>query len=406
MTTANANRFPKPLEGMLILDLSLLFPGPYCTNQLSAFGARILKIEPPGGDPLRTFSPRMFEELNRNTESIMINFGFERGRALFRRLAEQADAVVDGFRPGVMDRLGLGYETLEAANRKLVYCAISGFGRDGPYRDRPGHDLSFLALGGYYSVPSQIDDRKTRPNIRLADVMGGQIAALATSMALWQAKTTGRGTLVDVSMFDAVASLAVPMIVSAPGLKENDVEQMPHVMADSDLYETRDGRYLALATLEDKFWKNFMLSVESLCPALKDERFDTRQGRNFHKRELSRVLRALFEQKDLAEWKTDLDSADTVWSPVYVGDELLGDPHFKARGFVRGMGKNISEMGEVGYALFPVKFDGDQEVVRHSAPAIGEHTESVLRTLGLGTQEIEELRHEGVIRRHRGNDIH
>lgn len=390
--------FPRPLAGKTVIDLSLLFPGPYCAAQLAAFGARIIKIEPVGkGDPMRDFSSGMFEEINRNKESVAINLKTEAGRFLLKDMAAKADALIDGFRPGVMARLGLGYETLKELNAALVYCAVSGFGLDGPYRDKPGHDLGFLALAGYYSVPSQIDNLKSRPNVRLADIIGGQIAAYATSMALWEAQASGRGRLVDVSMFDSVASMVLPMMFASPGVETGDVQHMPHVMADSDLYETADGRFLALTTFEDKLWQRFADAVATQCPALADPRFATREGRNLAKHELSGLLKPLFKTKTLAQWTDILEAADTGWSPVYERDELLSDPHFQARGFVAHTPHRSGDGGPIRYSLFPAKFDGAHEAIPARAPRLGAHTEAVLLELGRSRAEVDALLCDGVV---------
>lgn len=394
--------FPQPLAGKVILDLSTLFPGPYCTSLLAAFGARVIKIEPPGkGDPMRAFTPRMFEELNRNKASVAINLKHDDGKAVLKKMAARADALVEGFRPGVMHRLGVGYESLRKTNPALVYCALSGFGQHGPYRDKAGHDLGFLALGGYYSVPSQIDGVKSRPHVRLADIVAGLFAAQATSMAIWEAQASGEGRLVDVSLFDSVAAIVLPMMFSSPGLATGDVRQMAHVMADSDLFETRDGRYLALTTFEDKLWKGFAAAVAAHSPELAGERFATRKGRDAHKIELSALLKRLFKTRTLAQWRDILDGADSVWCPVYERSELLSDPHFKARGFLAGVhGERSGEA--LCYSLFPAEFNAARETIRCPAPSLGAHTEPTLRELGFSEADIEDLRRKGIVQQASG----
>lgn len=400
MTTETApTGFPQPLAGKVVLDLSLLFPGPYCTAQLAAFGARILKVEPPEqGDPMRNFTPRMFEELNRNKQSVVIDLKRAEGKDLLKEMVAGADALIEGFRPGVMDRLGLGYETLRRINPALVYCAISGFGQDGPYRDKPGHDLGFLALGGYYSVPSQINDLKTRPNVRLADAVAGQMAAYATSMAIWEAQNSRHGRMVDASIFDCVASMALPLIFASAGLSNGDVQQMDHIMADSDLYETQDGRYLALTTFEDKLWRGFVAAVAEHSPELADERFTSRKGRNCNKFELAALLAGLFKTRTLAQWQGLLDAADTAYAPVYEREELLSDPHFRARRLMGGARSEGAIDHLSRYSLFPVRFDGVRETIHCSAPQLGAHTDSTLQALGCSQAEIDDLRQKHIVR--------
>lgn len=389
--------FPRPLAGMTIVELSMLFPGPYCTAQLAAFGARVIKIEPPGsGDPMRDFSPGMFEQINRNKESVAIDLKKREGVALVRDLIASADAVIDGFRPGVLERLGLAHQALRERNPRLVWCALTGFGLDGPYRDKAAHDLGLLAMGGYYSVPSQIDSSMSRPNVRLADIVAGQNAAIATTMALWEAQASGRGRLVDVSMFDSVASLALPMMFASPGFETGDVDRMPHVMADSDLYRTSDDRHLALTTFEDKLWHRFVEAVRTLCPRLADERYATRAGRNLAKRELAGLLADLFRSRSLAQWTGILEAANTGWSPVYERDELLFDPHFRARGLMVSGSDGGEETG-VRHSLFPARFDGAGEPLPKQAPALGAHTEAVVLATGCSHERVDSLRAEGVL---------
>src|SRR5512146_218613 len=205
------------LDGVVILDLTRLLPGAFCSQMLADLGARVIKVEQPGrGDYNREFAPRARHEsgsfllLNRNKESLTLNLKAAEGKAIFRRLASRADVVLEGFRPGVMDRLGVGYETLRADNRKLVYCAISGFGQDGPYAQVPGHDLNYMAIAGALQLFGKAGEGPIVPGLSIADVGGGSLmAAVGILAALMNRDRTGEGQLVDVSMTDgAVAWLA------------------------------------------------------------------------------------------------------------------------------------------------------------------------------------------------------
>lgn len=361
--------YPQPLAGKRILDLSRYLPGPYATRQLHAHGAEIIKIEhPKGGDPLRTISPALFEDLNRGKKSVALDLRAEGGPLL--ALAAACDAVIDGFRPGYLDGLGIGADAMRARNPRLVWCGLSGFGRGGPYAGRAAHDMATLAIAGFFSAPSSVSGRIARPNVRLADLEAGNKAALAVTMALWQAERTGAGATLDVSMFDCVAAMAAPMALAAP--PGDDIHGMWQVMADSDLYETADGRALALATLEDKFWAAFAEAARDLEPALAEPRFATRAGRDADKPRLAGLIAGAVGRVSLAAWEARLDGVDTCWGPVRRGAEILEDPHVAARGLLDRA---------AGHVAFPVMVDGAREPTAPAAPALGAHTAEVLGAL-------------------------
>ena len=355
----------KPLAGCRVLDLSMLLPGPYCTWQLASFGAQVIKIEPPSGDPVRQMNPAMFAMLNRGKHSVVLDFKQASDRQAFLDMVAHADIVLEGFRPGTLDRLGLSIDTLMAIRPQLVVGSISGFGWTGPYRDHPGHDIGFLSLSGYFAVPSQLDHQLTRPQVRLADLAAGQSAALALTMAWMQAQKTGQGTHVDASIFDATMAWTAPMMLSTrPG---QTPEQLPHVMADSALYRTADGRHLCIATLEDKFWLNFVAAVQDLAPALSDARWHKRAGRDQHKLELAQALTQAIASQPLQVWMDRLAHVDTAVEPVYTGREALDDPHAKARGFFK-------EQGEDGLPEidFPAMFGGQKLQGMGAVPKLGQ----------------------------------
>lgn len=359
----------KPLSGCRVLDLSMLLPGPYCTWQLASFGAEVIKVEPPAGDPVRELNPAMFAMLNRGKHSVVLDFKQADDRESFLSMVAHADIVVEGFRPGTLDRLGLSVQKLMEIEPKLVVGSISGFGWSGPYRDHPGHDIGFLSLAGYFAVPSQLDHQLVRPQVRLADLAAGQSAALALSMAWMQAQKTGQGSHVDASIFDATMAWTTPMMLSTqPG---QTPEQLPHVMADSALYRTADGRHLCIATLEDKFWINFVSAVQDLAPALSDVRWHQRAGRDQHKQALAAALTQAIASQPLHVWMTRLAEVDTAVAPVYTGREALDDPQARARGF-------FEERGADGWPEihFPALFGGEKLQHGGTAPALGQHQAS------------------------------
>ena len=363
--------FPKPLEGKVIIDFSLYLPGPYCTTLLTAFGARVIKLEPLTGDPVRKINPDFFEELNRDKESVSVDLKTEEGQATALALTSRADAILEGFRPGTMRKFGLSYEDLRPRNKKLVYCSISGFGQTGPYRTRAAHDMNCLAGAGYFSVPSELDNRPARPQLRIADLAAGQSAAHALSMALWEVERSGQGREIDVSMFDVMAHWSAQMILGTPDLENSSPVDMPWVMADSSLYKTSDGRYIALATLEDKYWNAFAETVENFAPSLRNDCYSTRRGRDENKVELSEALAELIGRFDLKEWQQMLDGVETCIAPVLERNELLSDPHFVERGLTGCAG---ASEGKKQYSLHPVIMDGERPTISNPAPRLGQRS--------------------------------
>lgn len=355
----------KPLSGCRVLDLSMLLPGPYCTWQLASFGAEVIKIEPPAGDPVRRMNPDMFAMLNRGKHSVVLDFKQDQDRESFLNMVTYADIVVEGFRPGTLNRLGLSVSRLMEVQPKLVVGSISGFGWSGPYRDHPGHDIGFLSLAGYFAVPSQLDPQLVRPQVRLADLAAGQSAALALTMAWVQAQKTGQGSHVDASIFDATMAWTAPMMLSTQ--PEQTPEQMPHVMADSALYRTADDRHLCIATLEDKFWINFANAVEHLAPSLNDARWHKRAGRDQYKLALAAALTEAIASQPLQVWIDLLADVDTAVEPVYTGREALDDPQVRARGF-------FEERGSDGFPgiYFPALFSGKKLQDGGIVPGLGQ----------------------------------
>ncbi|MFX1677483.1 CaiB/BaiF CoA-transferase family protein [Paraburkholderia sp. A2WS-5] len=356
------------LSGVKIVDASQLLPGPHATSMLQQLGADVVKVEPPGaGDPTRQLSPALFAQLNRGKRSVALDLKTPAGKDAFIELIRDADAFVEGFRPGVMARLGLDYATLAAVNPRLVMCSISGFGQTGPYAHAPGHDLNYLALGGFWSVPVQVRERVARPRVRVADYAASSHAAVALLAAILSARATGRGQYLDVSIHDCVMAWTAPAAWAAREYVDHPLDS-PGVMPENDLFETRDGRHLALGILENKFWLNLRDAIGADFPALKDERFATRAGRQQHKQEVNTLLAQIFATRSLAQWMAALQEFDLPVSPVLDARELFDDPHVQARGMVRAISAD-----QTIACRFPVQFslglpDGDDHV-----PMPGEH---------------------------------
>ncbi|MBO2457865.1 CaiB/BaiF CoA transferase family protein [Actinomadura violacea] len=366
------------LDGTRVLDLSRLLPGPFATMLLADLGADVVKVEDPsGGDPLRAFGADRFAASNRNKRSIALDLRTADGRDTFLRLAARADAVVESFRPGVLDRIGIGYQRLRAANPRIVLCSLTGYGQDGPYSGRPGHDLNFLGLSGFFALPPGVHGAATRPGVRAADLIGAMYAALSLAAAVTGARRTGTGQHLDISLHDAATAWAGGPALAAPG--DASGTGAPGggalVMGDNDVFTTADGRRLSFATFEDKFWIAFRTALGPAFPALDTAAFDRRADRTARRREVHEILTGTFAARDLAWWDRVLTGLDLPWAPVVsTPDELLGDPHVAARGLVHAAGGRPQ-------IRFPTRFGAGLATFRRPAPALGEHTAEILAEL-------------------------
>ncbi len=352
------------LSGLVLLDLGQLHPGPHTAMLLQQLGATVIKVERPGvGDSGRALGRDSFAKYNRGKLSIALDLKQSADREVLLALARRASALIEGFRPGVMDRLGVGYERLRVENPALVVCSISGFGQDGPYAQRPGHDLNYLSLAGYWAVPSQVEDHVGRPNVRLADYCGSMYAALSLVVAMMTARQSGQGQHLDVSLHDAVTAWTLPWIDALQrGGAGRDIASLNHVMPDNDLFPTADGRHLALGVLEEKFWENLRDALLPEFGALGAQEFATRRDRLRHKSALNRLLRSIFAQRPLAAWMDFFDGLDIPCTPVLDHDELLSDPHVLARGV-----SQPDPLGGPRIVGYPVRFS--EGLKPHGGPA-------------------------------------
>lgn len=386
-----------PLAGVRILDLTRLLPGPYATLVLADLGADVVKVEDPqGGDWLRWMPPLAgeqsgaFHALNRNKRSLALDLRRPEGVEAFLRLAARADAVVESFRPGVLDRLGVGYEALRARAPGLVLCSISGYGQDGPYAARAGHDLDYCAVSGVLAANGPPD--APRPlGVQVADVAGGAWPAVAGILAaLLRRAATGEGAHVDVSMTEgALALLAMPLGMAwargAPLARGREL--LDGGAACYGVYRTRDGRFVALAALEPPFFAAFCDAVGR--PELAARQWDEGGAG------LRAELEAIFASRARDEWAAFAAAHDACVAPVLEGDEPRADPQLAARGaFVE-----VDTPWE-GRALpavaSPVRLRGEA-APRRPAPRLGEHGEAVLAEAGFSPAEIAALRAAGAL---------
>jgi crotonobetainyl-CoA:carnitine CoA-transferase CaiB-like acyl-CoA transferase len=393
-----------PLEGIRVLDLSRLLPGPFCSLLLADFGADVIKVEDTGmGDYVRWAVPKFagvedsaaasfFLALNRNKRSIRVDLKSDAGRDVLLRMARDADVVLESFRPGVMDRLGVGYERLRAENPGLVYCAITGYGQDGPYRARSGHDMNYLGLAGVLGLSGERDGPPVQAAGQIADIGGGaQMAAFAILAALRERDRSGEGQLVDVSMTDGALSW---MAMNAARVFAGDA--VPH-RGDLELagriicyrpYAAADG-WVTLGALEPKFWQAWCRGVGR--EDLVEHQFDP-PGSPAHAE-----VEAVFAARTRAEWQAFASEHDCCLEPVLDLDEVLDSELVAAREMVveldqPGATEPVRALG------VPVKLSrtpGDPH--RLPGPALGEHTEALLAEAGFAPSEIAALVESGAV---------
>jgi crotonobetainyl-CoA:carnitine CoA-transferase CaiB-like acyl-CoA transferase len=363
-----------PLTGIRVLDFTTLLPGPMATLLLAEAGAEVIKIERPDGEEMRRFQPLWGKEsvsfalLNRGKKSVAADLKDARVRDRVIELARTADVVVEQFRPGVMDRLGLGYAALRAANPRIVYCAISGYGQTGPRSTRAGHDLNYIGDAGLLALSSGPPGHRTVPPALVADIAGGSYPAVMNILlALRQRDATGEGCFIDVSMAESVFPFMFWSLgagFAADAWPQDGAERLTGGSPRYHLYETRDGKVAAVAALEQKFWESFAAAI-GLAPDLVDDERDKAAT-------IARVSE-IIAGKSAAEWTPIFDKADCCCSIVQDIRAALDDPHFKARGVFAA--RLTNEKGEAIPAI-PVPIDKPLRpgaATDASAPALGAH---------------------------------
>lgn len=388
------------LDGIKVLDLTRLLPGAFCTQLLADYGADVLKIEHPvGGDYNRQFAPIAKEEsgsfllLNRNKRSLTLDLKQATGKEIFRRLALEADVIVEGYRPGVMKRLGLDYESLREANPGLVYCAITGYGQDGPYAQAAGHDLNYMALTGALQLFGTPQTGPIVPGLSIADVGGGSLmAAFGILAALMARKSSRRGQFVDISMTDGLVSwLCYHAADYLFGGIEPKGGGRPFLGAAPcyNVYRCADDRYITLGVIEEHFWTAFCDLVGR--PDLKGDQWPTGPA---CERQFAAVS-AIFLSAPRDVWVARLAGADIPSSPVNGMAEAFADPQLQHRQMLFHM--DHPREGRIPQLGFPIKFSATPGSARTPPPLLGEHSSEVLAALGYGETDIADFRRSGVI---------
>ncbi len=394
-----AKAAPLPLEGVRVLDLSRLLPGPFCSQILADFGADVVKVEAPGlGDFVRALPPFVGSEsayflaINRNKRSAAIDLKHERGREALVRLARRADVLIDGFRPGVLDRLGVGWEALRQENPRLVWCAISGYGRDGPLRDRAGHDINYCAYAGVLALTgAEPGGPPVPPGVQVADLSGALYAAIGVLLALRARERTGEGQLVDVSLHEsALALLSMHAGAAFAGEPPRRGEApLSGGRPNYSVYRTKDGRHLAVGAIEPKFW-------EAFCRAIGREDLALASLATGEVAARARAeVQAAIGARTLAEWMEIFEKVEACVSPVLEVEEALDSEHAIAREMRRALPHPA--LGLI-HQLGPVpRLCATPAELRRAPPRLGEHTDEILAEAGYSAEEIAALRATGAV---------
>lgn len=372
----------RALEGIRILDLSRLLPGPYCTMLLADFGAEVIKIEEPGrGDYARSFPPFLKDfgywhlQLNRNKKSIVLDLKSEEGRENFLALVRTADVVVESFRPGVLEKLGIDYAAAKAVNPRIIYCSLTGYGKKGPLAQQADHDIGYVSLAGITVMSGEAGGRPAIPGVLMADMNASMAAGMAIMIALHHAQRTGEGQEIDISLYNVAMTLmpgAASLYFGSGFVAERGNNWLTGKNPNYNIYATKDGRYLSVGCLEKKFWTN-------LCQVLKRtdliDKIDDEKNYSYLKDELSNE----FSRRTLKEWQELLEGKDTCVTPVLDFAEAVGSEQTKANEMVLDV--HDEELGDYKQFGFAMKLSKTPACLRKRAPRLGEDTDELLGEL-------------------------
>ena len=394
-----------PLEGIKILDLSRLLPGPFCTLLLGDLGADIIKIEDNiQGDYARWREPYLktkdgkkinftFYCLNRNKKSITLNLKTERGREIFYKLAQNADVILESFRPGVVKKLGVDYETIKKINPKIIYCSLTGYGQTGSYANMVGHDLNYISVAGLGMLTGEYQGYPHPPGIQVADLgAGGMNCVIAILSALIARNKFGYGQYIDLAMQDGIIYWLLrkfaEFLIDKRQPKTGG-ERLTGYLPSYNIYQTKDGKYLALGALEEKFWRQLCQILN--CPQYNEDYFPIGAKRD----EIFNFLKEKFKEKTRDEWFDLMKDEDVCISNVNEFKEVIEDEHIKTRSnFIEF---NSPKLGRIKMVGFPFKLSKTPCQIRFDAPYYGEHTYEILKSLGYSDRQIEEFKNEKTV---------
>jgi crotonobetainyl-CoA:carnitine CoA-transferase CaiB-like acyl-CoA transferase len=391
------------LKGIKVLDLSRALAGPYCTMMLADMGAEVIKVEMPGrGDDSRSWGPPFaegesayFMSINRNKKSLSLNMKSEKSKEIITKLIDKADVLVENFRPGAMERLGLGYEQVKKMNSKIIYCSISGFGQDGPYRMLPGFDQVLQGMGGLMSITGEPGGPPIKVGVAIADIAGGMFAAYGIMVALYNREKTGKGQMIDISLLDSqVAWLTYRAgAYFTSGEVPQPVGSGHPVIVPYQAFKAKDV-YINIAVGNDELWKKFCTTV-GLEKVMDDPKFATNAKRVENREEIVKIIADLVATKDGEEWLAMLTDAGIPCGPIYTVDKIFSDPQVLHREMMQEL--DHTKAGKIRVTGIPVKLSDTPGKVATPPPVLGEHTKEILADLGYSTQEAETLHQEKVV---------
>ncbi|HEX9445409.1 MAG TPA: CaiB/BaiF CoA-transferase family protein [Candidatus Binatia bacterium] len=398
---ATGGKPARALDGVRVVAFEQVLAGPFCTCVLADMGAEVVKVERPGvGDLIRHWDKAVrglssgYVWLNRNKQSLTVDVKPEKGREILYRLIREADIFFENYAPGVAERSGLGYEKLKSINPRLIYCSLSGYGQDGPYRDVKAYDLLVQGEGGIIATTGY-PDRPAKASLAIVDIASGMYATIGILLALFQREKTGEGQQIDISMFESIVSWLgyFPHHYWHQGEQPERMGMRHNYVTPYGPYLAGDGKYVNLAVATPKDWEVFCRQVIQKPELLEDERFSTVEGRRNNRAVLEDAIEKTFLTRDHTEWLERLKQAQLPYGEVRGIAEVLAHPQAVARQLIREVESPVGKVPVVGNPLrlsaSPARYDG--------IPALGEHTEAILKRLGYDAAAIDKLRQEKVI---------
>jgi len=379
------------LEGIKVLDLSRTIPGLFCTMMLADVGAEVIKIEDPGYQMWVLPDQEKhaaYDYLSRNKKSIVLDLKYQEAKEIFHMLAAEADVIMEGFRPGVTERLGVDYKTVSKLNPRIVYCSLTGFGQDGPYRNLPGHDPNYTSIGGAVGLTGDHEGNPVTIRAALGDIGSALHAVIGILFALMALDRTGKGQYIDISMTDSVLPFLTFSLLRY--FRDGFVPKRGWPSLTINVWQTKDGKFVSTGTVEPHFWERF-------CRALgRDDLIPYHHAKGDKLREAYSAIRETFLTKTRDEWFRIMQEADTCVSPVLELDEVVGDPHLLYRGMFPEF--DHPTQGKVRQLGTPIKLSETPAKFRSFAPRMGQHTDEIMQSLGYDKQQLEELRKSGAIK--------